>query len=195
MRVSRGPVLSMTMTGRCAKRGGLVLLGVLSLATCRPPTPVVAAVDVMPGTVADAHRTAMTELVAAFDRAEAAVNRADLDGLMAFYSPTYNYHGLKIADVRRIWAEVFTHYGSVTSTHAFTELRLVRTGGVRKAFVTCTGGLYGTEKQTGKPVTIDSWSREVHHLVHENGAWRFYGNAGGTAPSAPPASAPHHPLF
>ena len=92
-------------------------------------------------------------------------------------------------------AEVFDHYGGVTSTHVFTELRLVGTGSGRKAFVTCTGGLYGMDKQTGKPVTIDSWVREVHHLVNEKGTWRFYGNAGGTAPSTPAASAPHHPLF
>ena len=46
--------------------------------------------------------------------------------------------------------------------------------------MTCTGGLYGTEKH-GKPVTIDSWVREVHYLVKEEGAWRFLGNAGGAS--------------
>ena len=46
----------------------------------------------------------------------------------------------------------------------------------------CTGGLHGTEKQTGKPITIDSWAREVHYLVKEEGAWRFLGNTGGVSP-------------
>lgn len=186
----------MTTTQAGATAVLIVLTGLLSLTTCRPPTPVAAAVEVAPGTVTDAHaRGAMAELAATFDRAETAVNRADLDRLMAFYAPAYNYHGLKIADVRRVWGEVFAHYSNVTSTHVLTELKLVQAGGARKAFVTCTGGLYGTDRQTGKPVTIDSWSREVHYLVNEDGTWRFYGNAGGTDPSAPAASAPHHPLF
>ena len=120
-----------------------------------------------PGVGADADQTVIKELVAAFNEAEAAVKVADLDALMKFYATTYNYH----------------------------ELKLVQTDGVRKAYVTCTGGLHGTEKQTGKPITIDSWVREVYYLVKEEGAWRFLGNAGGASSSAPPASAPHHPLF
>ena len=114
---------------------------------------------------------------------------------MAFYATTYNYYGLKRSDVRRVWEEVFMHYGDISSSHVFTELKLVQADGARKAYVTCTGGLYGTEKQTGNPITIDGWVREVHYLVKEEGAWRFLGNVGGAPSSAPPASAPHHPLF
>ena len=98
--------------------------------------------------------------------------------------------------MRRVWEEVFLHDRDISSSHVFTELKLVQADdGARKAYVTCTGWLYGTEKQTGKPITNDSWVREVHYLVKEEGAWRFLGNAGGASPSAPPASAPHHPLF
>lgn len=161
----------------------------------RPPTPVAAAVGFAPGVGADADRLVIKELVAAFDEAEAAVKKADLDAVMKFYATTYNYHGLKRSDVRRVWEEVFLHYGDLSSSHVFTELKLIQTDGVRKAYVTCTGGLHGTEKQTGKAITIDSWVREVHYLVKEEGAWRFLGNAGGASPSTPPASAPHHPLF
>ena len=103
---------------------------------------------------------------------------------MKFYATDYNYHGLKRSDVRRVWEEVFLHYRDISSSHVFTELKLVQADGVKKAYVTCTGGLHGTEQQTGKPITIDSWSREVHYLVKEAGAWRFLGNAGGTSPSA-----------
>jgi hypothetical protein len=53
----------------------------------------------------------------------------------------------------------------------------------------------GTENATGNAVTVDSWVREVHYLVKEDGTWRFVGNKGGAIPSAPPSSAPHHPLF
>lgn len=172
-----------------------VLAGLLLSPRCHHPTPAAATVDIVPGVEADSEQKILKELVAAFDRAESAVQKADLDVLMLFYANDYNYHGLKRRDVRRIWDEVFTHYDRVTSKHLFSQLRPVQTGEVNKVYVTCTGGLYGTDKRTGKPITIDSWAQEVHYLVQEDGTWRFLGNAGGTSPLAPPASAPHHPLF
>lgn len=184
-----------TMNRRGVFKIVLILAGTLILTQCRPPTPIAAAVEVAQGVGADADRLVIKELVAAFNEAEAAVKKADLEAVMKFYATTYNYHGLKRSDVRRVWEEVFLHYGNLSSSHVFTELKLIQADGVRKAYVTCTGGLYGTEKQTGKAITIDSWVREVHYLVKEEGAWRFLGNAGGASPSAPPASAPHHPLF
>jgi ketosteroid isomerase-like protein len=173
----------------------LILAGTLILTQGRPPTSVAAAIEFAPGVGADADQPVITELVAAFNEADAAVKKADLDALMKFYATGYNYHGLKRSDVRRVWEEVFLHYRDISSSHVFTELKLVQADGIRKAYVTCTGGLQGVEKRTGKPITIDSWAREVHYLVKEEGAWRFVGNAGGTSPSTAPASAPHHPLF
>ena len=172
-----------------------ILAGLLIIPRCHHPTPAAAVVEIVPGAVADADQASLKEVVAAFDRAEAAVRKADLDALMPFYANTYNYHGLKRSDVRRVWDEVFAHYRKISSRHVFTELKLVQAGGVKKAYVTCTGGLYGTEKKTGKPITIDSWVSEVHHLVNEDGKWRFLGNAAGAAETVPPGSAPHHPLF
>jgi len=173
----------------------LILAGTLILPQCRPPTPVAAAVAFAPGVGADADQPVIKELVAAFNEAEAAVKQADVDTLMKFYATAYNYHGLRRSDVRRVWEEVFLHYRDISSSHVFTELKLVQADGIRKAYVTCTGGLQGTEQQTGKPVTIDSWSREVHYLVKEAGAWRFLGNVGGAVDYVPAGSAPHHPLF
>jgi len=173
----------------------LILAGTLILTQCRPPTPVAAAVEFAPGMGTDADQPVIKELVAAFNEAEVAVKKVDLDALMKFYATTYNYHGLKRPDVRRVWEEVFLHYRDIRSSHVFAELKLLQADGVRKAYVTCTGWLYGTEKQTGKPITIDSWVREVHYLIKEEGAWRFLGNAGGASSSAAPASAPSHPLF
>ncbi|MBI3806912.1 MAG: hypothetical protein HY281_05270 [Nitrospirae bacterium] len=183
------------MTRRGAPKIILILAGSLILTQGRPLAPVHAAVEFAPGVGADADQPVMRELMAAFNEAETAVKKVDLDALMNFYARAYNYHGLKMSDVRRVWEEVFVHYRDISSSHVFTELKLVQTDGARKAYVTCTGGLHGTEKQTGKPITIDSWAREVHYLVKEEGAWRFLGNAGGTSPSRAPASAPHHPLF
>ena len=185
-----------TMKQRLVLKMILILAGTLVLTQCRPPTPVAAAVEFAPGVRADADQPVIKELVAAFNEAEEAVKKADLDAVMKFYATTYNYHGLKRSDVRRVWEEVFTYYGDISSSHVFTEMKLAQVDGERKAYVTCTGGLHGAEKQTGKPIIIDSWVREVHYLVKEEGAWRFFGNARGVSPSNSPASAaPHHPLF
>ncbi|MCX5722197.1 MAG: hypothetical protein NT179_09235 [Nitrospirae bacterium] len=138
---------------------------------------------------------ALREILAAFGRAEAAVQKQDLDQVLQFYAKAYNYHGLKPTDVRRIWDEVFTHYHNLSSTHLFSVVKVFRSGSQLRAEITCTGGLYGTESQGGARITLDSWFQEVHYLVHEDGAWRFLGNAG-VAPSAEPfTSSPHHPLF
>jgi hypothetical protein len=135
------------------------------------------------------------EVLASFGRAEAAIQKEELKALMTFYSPGYNYHGLKESDVRRVWDEVFTHYRAVASTHLFSDIKIQQVGSQLRAEVTCTGGLYGTEEQTGKRITLDSWFREVHYLVKEDGGWRFLGNAGEAPGSAPFSSTPHHPLF
>jgi hypothetical protein len=135
------------------------------------------------------------ELLASFGRAEAALKKEDLDALMAFYASTYNYHGLKETDVRRVWGEVFTHYKALESVHLFSGVTVTQTGSQLRAEVTCTGGLYGTEEGTGKRMTLDSWFREVHYLVKEESGWRFLGNAGEAPSSAPFSSAPHHPMF
>jgi hypothetical protein len=140
------------------------------------------------------HQT-MREILAAFGRAETAVQTRDLEVLMNFYAKAYNYHGLKSADVRRIWGEVFVHYRGLSSTHFFSGVKVFRSGSQLRAEITCTGGLYGTEVEGGKKITLDSWFSEVHNLVHEDGAWRFLGNAGEAPGSAPATSAPHHPLF
>lgn len=141
-----------------------------------------------------AHPT-MKEMLAAFGRVEHALQKQDIEALMPFYAKAYNYNGLKQADVRRVWSEVFTYFRQISSTHHFTDLRVVQTGSQTRAELTCTGGLYGTEKTSGKRITIDSWFREVHYLVKEDGVWHFLGNAGNAPTDAPAWTAPHHPLF
>jgi hypothetical protein len=134
-------------------------------------------------------------LLAAFGRAEAALGKEDVDALMQFYAPTYDYHGLKEADVRRVWGEVFEHYKALESLHLFSDIKVTQVNNEVRVEVTCTGGLYGTDERTGNRLTLDSWFREVHYLVKEGDRWRFLGNAGEVPAAAPFASAPHHPLF
>ena len=141
------------------------------------------------------HHPVVTGLVEAFERAEAALKQEDLDALMQFYASSYNYHGLKQADVRRVWGEVFEHYKAMESLHLFSDIKVVQVGSQVRAEVTCTGGLYGTEEHTGNRITLDSWFREVHYLVKDGATWRFLGNAGEVPTAAPFGSAPHHPLF
>ncbi|MDH4301086.1 MAG: hypothetical protein OEV51_03330 [Nitrospira sp.] len=135
------------------------------------------------------------ELLASFERAEAALKKEDVDSLMKFYAPAYDYHGLKVSDVRRVWGEVFEHYKALESLHLFSDIKVVSVNNEPRLEVTCTGGLYGTDERTGNRITLDSWFREVHYLVKEGGVWRFLGNAGEVPTGAPFASAPHHPLF
>lgn len=135
------------------------------------------------------------ELLASFERAEAALKKEDVDSLMEFYAPAYDYHGLKVSDVRRVWGEVFEHYKALESLHLFSDIKVVPMNNELRLEVTCTGGLYGTDERTGNRITLDSWFREVHYLVKEGGVWRFLGNAGEAPTGAPFASAPHHPLF
>jgi hypothetical protein len=135
------------------------------------------------------------ELLASFERAETALRKEDIDALMKFYAPTYDYHGLKKTDVRRVWGEVFEHYKALESLHLFSDIKVVSVNNELRLEVTCTGGLYGTDERTGNRITLDSWFREVHYLVKEDGVWGFLGNAGEVPPGAPFASAPHHPLF
>ncbi|MEK7235546.1 MAG: hypothetical protein AAB242_02935, partial [Nitrospirota bacterium] len=67
----------------------LILAGTLILTQGRPPISVAAAVEFAPGVGADADQPVIKELVAAFNDAEAAVKKADLDALMKFYATTY----------------------------------------------------------------------------------------------------------
>ncbi|HEX6727007.1 MAG TPA: nuclear transport factor 2 family protein [Nitrospira sp.] len=191
------------------KRGKFPAFLILGFALCWALGPIVglAKVQVLPETGLKVEGKKVTGqsgllrhpivkgLLAAFERAEAALGKEDVDELMRFYAPTYDYHGLKTGEVRRVWGEVFEHYRAVESLHLFSDIKVTQVNDEVRAEVTCTGGLYGTDERSGNRVTLDSWFREVHYLVKEGDAWRFLGNAGEVPAAAPFASAPHHPLF
>lgn len=67
-----------------------IVVGVSSLALCHPPTPTVAEVEVPPYVTVTAADATATIILAAFDRAEQAIQARDLDGLLTFYSKRYN---------------------------------------------------------------------------------------------------------
>jgi hypothetical protein len=190
------------------ERSVLALLVLSAIVSCvLAPVLVWAKVQVLPETVllvegkqvsghnSVVHHPVVKGVVAAFERAESGLQQEELDKLMQFYAPSYDYHGLKQADVRRVWSEVFEHYKALESLHLFSDIKVLNVDGTLRVEVTCTGGLYGTDEQSGKRVTLDSWFREVHYLVKDGENWRFLGNAGEVPAAAPFASAPHHPLF
>ncbi|MDF0675968.1 MAG: hypothetical protein P0120_16795 [Nitrospira sp.] len=185
----------------------MVIMLSLALYWALVPAVVTATVQVLPETILLVEGKTVTRqsrllghpvvkgLLASFERAEVALKKEDIDALMQFYAPSYDYHGLKESDVRRVWGEVFEHYKAVESLHLFSDIKVSRVNDGLRAEVTCTGGLYGIDERSGDRVTLDSWFREVHYLVKEGDAWRFLGNAGEVPAAAPFASAPHHPLF
>jgi hypothetical protein len=141
-----------------------MLVGLMIISRYHHPTPAAGAVEIAAAGLRSDQQV-LKELVAAFDQAEIAVQQANLEALMSFYGKDYNYHGLRRPDVRRVWSEVFSHYGHVRSRHVFSDLQVVQEGSQKQAFVTCTGGLYGTDKDSGRSITIDSWVGEVHSKV------------------------------
>ncbi len=58
----------------------------------------------------------------AFEQGGVGLQQEELDRLMQFYAHCYDYHGLKLADVRRIWSEVFEHYKALKSLHLFSDI-------------------------------------------------------------------------
>ena len=109
---------------------GLVLCSVLGAEVAS------AKVQVLPETVLQVEEKKVTEqsgllrhpvvkgLLAAFERAEAALKKKMWMLSCGFMRPTYDYHGLKEDDVRRVWGEVFEHYKAVESLHLFSDVKV-----------------------------------------------------------------------
>jgi hypothetical protein len=134
------------------------------------------------------------DIVAMFERAEQAVKAHDLETVMSLYSAEYDYHGLKKADIRKIWKDLFDEYGEIASTHLFSKIAKIGSGSQAVVEVTCTGHLWAVSNTSKLYIPIDSWHEEVHYVVLENGAWRIRGNVGELPRVLPFGTAPH-PLF
>jgi hypothetical protein len=153
-----------------------------------------AATFIPPSAIMEVDQATVTQIVDVFHKAEAAVAAGDIDGVMALYSTQYNYHGLKQADVRKIWLNLFKEYRDISEVHFFSKIVKVGSGSDAIIEITCTGILSGISKTSGLRVPIDSWYEEVHFLTLEGGVWRIRGNAGETPRALPFGTAPH-PLF
>jgi len=159
------------------------------------PTLAVAKTQVTASTIQEADSQTVKELLATFEQAEQAMQAQDIDGIMALYSDDYFYHGLKKADIRKVWTQLFEHYKELESFHTFSVMRTVGSGSKLTAEITCTGVVWGTAKDTKLRTPIDSWYEEVHYLRKENGRWRIVGNVGGESEPVLPFGVAPHPLF
>jgi len=146
------------------------------------------------GTVVEVDQATVNQILHVFHKAESAIDAGNLDGIMALYATQYNYHGLKQADIRKIWFDLFKEYRNLVDVHFFSKIAKVGSGSNAIIEVTCTGILSGISKTSGLRVPIDSWHEEVHFLTLEGGVWRIHGNAGETPRGLAFGTAPH-PLF
>jgi hypothetical protein len=175
----------------CPNRWILVAVATLSLVT---GTTGEAATSIPQGSIVEVDQATVNQILDVFHKAEAAIAVGNLDGVMALYATQYNYHGLKQADVRKIWSNLFEEYRNISDVHFFSKIAKVGSGSNTIIEVTCTGSLSGLSKTSGLRVPIDSWYEEVHFLMLDGGAWRISGNAGDQPRVLPFGTAPH-PLF
>lgn len=175
----------------CPGRWMLVAVAALSLMT---GTTGQATTSIPQGAVVEVDQATVKQILDVFHKAEAAIAAENLDGIMALYATQYDYHGLKQADVRKIWHDLFEEYRDLSEVHFFSKIVKVGSGSNAFIEVTCTGSLSGLSKVSGLRVPIDSWYEEVHYLALEGGVWRIRGNAGETPRVLPFGTAPH-PLF
>ena len=80
-------------------------------------SPAFAKTQVTANTIQEVDPQTAKDLLATFEQAEQAMQAQDLDGIMALYSDDYYYHGLKKADIRKVWAQLFEHYKDLESFH------------------------------------------------------------------------------
>ena len=172
-------------------RMSLVLM-VLGFAEPLPGT--LAMTQILPDAQIEGDQQSIHELTSTFDRAQEAIRSRDLDSLMSLYAQDYQYHGLKKADIRKIWAELFAHYDFIANIHTFSAIKIMKSSEPATAEITCSGSLWATSEETNQRIPIDSWHQEVHHLVREKDGWRIVGNLGGEPAIRRFGTAPH-PLF
>lgn len=151
--------------------------------------------QLLPGGIQEIDAETLKEVLLTFEQAEQAMQARDLDGIMALYADDYLYHGLKKADVRKIWQQLFEYYKELKSFHTFSVVRTAASGGKSMVEITCSGVVWGTSKDTTLRSPVDSWYEEIHYLRKENGRWRIAGNIGGESIPVLQFGVAPHPLF
>lgn len=119
----------------------------------------------------------VANILKTFKQAETAVEKRDLDALMALYADGYKHRGFTKDSLRTEWKHLFENYRDFSSTHVFTDITVEPDKSPRTARVTCTGSLWAVANESNERVNIDSWFAEVHYLIESDGGWRIRGHA------------------
>jgi ketosteroid isomerase-like protein len=188
---STGGIFPMTIQHICALSSLCLILSLGPFTASH----VDAKTQLTPATIQEVEQTTVDELLKTFQLAEEALQAQDLDGIMALYADEYAYHGLKKADIKNIWRQLFDHYTELESVHSFSMIRRVGPASKLTAEMTCTGVVWGTSKQTSLRAPIDSWYEEIHYLRKDNGRWKIVGHAGGESKPVLQFGVAPHPLF
>jgi hypothetical protein len=135
-------------------------------------------------------------ILTAFRETEMATTTQDLDRVLSFYTRHYTHRGFNPSSIRTVWKELFHEYDKLTLTQVLSEISVESDRNPPTAKVVCTGGLWGTSRNTGKRRSIDSWYYEVNYLVLEDGKWRTSGHAWEVLQDKDTRFArPPHPMF
>jgi len=62
------------------------------------------------GAAVEVDQATVNQIMDVFHKADAAIAEKNLEGIMALHATQYNYHGLKQADIRKIWSDLFNEY-------------------------------------------------------------------------------------
>lgn len=156
----------------------LVLLGLLlNLQGCLTSTPGARGNSIPESADLRGDPKTIEEILGAFHRFEHALQRKDLEGVMALYAESYQDRSFTKANLREEWHHALAEYHGFSAIHLVTRVEVHSDSIQPVAFVTCSGVISAVSNATGTRVTLDSWIGEVHYLIHEQGNWRIQGDA------------------
>ena len=137
----------------CPNRWVLIAVAALSLLA---GTTGQAAISISQKGFVQVDQATVNQILDVFHQGETAIATKNLDGVMALYATQYNYHGLKHAEIRKIWRDLFEEYRDLSEAPVFSQIVTVGSGSNAIIEVTCTGSLSGLSKTSGLRVPIDS---------------------------------------
>lgn len=143
-----------------------------------------------------ADKKTVEEILGVFKLAEEAVQRQDLDALMALYADNYKHSGFTKDSLKAEWKRLFQDYHDFSPTHVLTRIAVESDKTTPTAQITCTGSLWAISNETKERVSIDNWFGEVHYLTQKEGGWRMQGHMWEVlSPKDTRTARPPHPFF
>lgn len=113
---------------------------------------------------------------------------------MALYATRYNDHGLKHADVRTIWFDLFEEYRGLSEVHVVSKIVTVGWGYHAIIDLTLQREPVGPRRPAACGCRSQLGHEETHDPTREGGVQRIRGSAGETRRVLPFGTA-RYPLF